>query len=1398
MKKSLFKNIALLVLMMLLCNFIFPLYLSSAETNSLESFKLDEAIKKWIIDTDNNYIYILTKYTNKLLIVDTKYLKVINELDLESEATDIEMYNNKLYIALIDAEKIIEYDVKDKIITNEVIAKGKLKNIAVYNNKIYYGVWGDSWIYVYDISNKTNEKIIVDEYTSSSIYFSIDKSTGVLYFRLQLSPSYIYGVDTTNNRIIYKSKERTYGNELIADDGEVFSDNKKFNKALDYIIGEYTLERMPKYIVNVNDNYAFFRGGIFNRDNFTKVGNLPFETDYILADNNYVYFHNENDKTITKKEISSLVNENAKWSGSDLTKWVLDEEKGYIYGISLNENRLLFVNKDTLEIEDELIVSSAPSDIELDNGKLYISLSGSNKITVVDIETKKVYKEITIENRPYSLEKYGDRIYYVKKDNSRIYEYNLTNGVEKDFVAVSDTYKVFSYNNPEIMIDNNSGIMYLGSYGVFAIDLENYNLLDTTYYNGSYDFNGYQRQMIIDGNELYYSGFRIDKNNLLINKGNYEDEVVFVKNNYIFSNNIIYDKNNFLELGVLPFDSYMILVDSNNNIYYYDKENTAIKVSHLSSVTMDEPLNHYNSQAMLPLSMEIDDWVYNEDNNFIYAISSATGKLLFIDNNDFTVKSELYVGEIPSDIEVYNNKVYVSLYGEGKVAIIDDIISGEIRKISVNIKPYRIEVDDNNIYYTGRAANQKVCVYDIQKGISKNIVNLEYDFCDILFDVDNNTLYIGDDNNFGKKLVAISTEDYEILKEVNVPLMYRNSLKSVTDSSEKRLYKNDTKIYWGNFQVRISDMTIDWSYDSKPLHASETYMYSNKGIVAHEVYRQIVDFPFSPNLVLTNNIGEVFLYNKVKNLIFKYPSKHKIDLKVIDSLKIDINDKDQFVFSWDEVQNAIGYNLWYYTDKNWSMRKVNDLIKDNYYVFPRDFKGEYQEKVYFGITPTMEETSYEMLRKDMKEIVVDKFIPIMKGMNSDKFSTGNSIDLSFTSTSSRGGDGDGGSAVIYKINDNLFNHVIEKLDNAIEYIDLNSELEYDRFHINILGSSYDSLNKNAGDKRIRINTHRGKYIWPVSSINLSEVTVNPKTSSLDIEIKKERGENLGNIIYDLFNLDLNVKSSPIRFTIEVLTEEGRQTIKTLGKDYFQCWVPLEEEPDKSQTVGIFYDLKNKEYQHVPTTFHRDNNGKWWAIFNQNANGSYALVTHNKTFEDMKNHWAENDINLLASKFIIKGTTYDRFMPEEHITRAQYIALLIRALGLHSSNNHTGTLEDIHDDDWYSGVVKTAIDLGIIKGYEDGYFRPKKLISREEMSVLIVRVLNLLEHGKEEVNQDLLNSFNDSNEINSWAKNSAAIAVENGLIKGDEKGSFNPKDNTTRAQSGTVIKRLLEKVELIEE
>ncbi len=184
------------------------------------------------------------------------------------------------------------------------------------------------------------------------------------------------------------------------------------------------------------------------------------------------------------------------------------------------------------------------------------------------------------------------------------------------------------------------------------------------------------------------------------------------------------------------------------------------------------------------------------------------------------------------------------------------------------------------------------------------------------------------------------------------------------------------------------------------------------------------------------------------------------------------------------------------------------------------------------------------------------------------------------------------------------------------------------------------------------------------------------------------------------------------------------------------------------------------------------------------------------FQDIENHWAKDDIVLLASKSIVDGIGNGNFDPEGKVTRAQFAAMLTRALNL-SEGEQKVNFSDVKDEDWFVNVVNAAFEAGIIKGYDDGSFKPNEPISRQEVAVMINRSLNVIGQKPEvEDVESLIAKFTDKDKIASWAQKPVATAVQVGIIQGMTDGSFAPTENCTRAQAVVMIKRLLEKGNLL--
>ena len=87
--------------------------------------------------------------------------------------------------------------------------------------------------------------------------------------------------------------------------------------------------------------------------------------------------------------------------------------------------------------------------------------------------------------------------------------------------------------------------------------------------------------------------------------------------------------------------------------------------------------------------------------------------------------------------------------------------------------------------------------------------------------------------------------------------------------------------------------------------------------------------------------------------------------------------------------------------------------------------------------------------------------------------------------------------------------------------------------------------------------------------------------------------------------------------------------------------------------------------------------------------------------------------------------------------------------------------------------------GIITGYPDGTFKPGSIVTREEMAVMLCRVLVKLSIITEEY--ETYSSYKDYGEISAFAQNSVRTLSNNNILSGDDKGCFNPKNGATRAE-----------------
>jgi len=208
-------------------------------------------------------------------------------------------------------------------------------------------------------------------------------------------------------------------------------------------------------------------------------------------------------------------------------------------------------------------------------------------------------------------------------------------------------------------------------------------------------------------------------------------------------------------------------------------------------------------------------------------------------------------------------------------------------------------------------------------------------------------------------------------------------------------------------------------------------------------------------------------------------------------------------------------------------------------------------------------------------------------------------------------------------------------------------------------------------------------------------------------------------------------------------------------------------------------------------------GKYYAVINSLTNSIYTVIWHPRAFKDVEDHWAKVYVNEMGSRLVVSGVDENNFLPDRDVTRAEFAAIIIRALGL-GEKSKKNNFSDVTGNDWFNGAVSTAYEYGIINGYNDGTFNPNKAISREEAMVIIARAAKLagisIDITELEANAQLA-KFKDNESIDNWARNSAAACVKSGIMVGNNN-MLTPDDNITRAQAATTVMRMLRKADLI--
>ncbi|MCM3260619.1 S-layer homology domain-containing protein [Paenibacillus lautus] len=316
-----------------------------------------------------------------------------------------------------------------------------------------------------------------------------------------------------------------------------------------------------------------------------------------------------------------------------------------------------------------------------------------------------------------------------------------------------------------------------------------------------------------------------------------------------------------------------------------------------------------------------------------------------------------------------------------------------------------------------------------------------------------------------------------------------------------------------------------------------------------------------------------------------------------------------------------------------------------------------------------------------------------------------------------------------------------------------------------------AANPNAA---IRIGVNGASYSFPLHVLSglPNRTTVTVVIARMTDSASRELDEELTRQGYDML----------ARPTIFELYSDGNVKIEAEGT-YLERTFSMNgaAEPDHSTVVRV--DEAGKP-RFVPSVFEGET-----AAFYDVYNGVFTAVRSNRTFGDIQGHWAQSDIERMANKLIVNGSADGTFDPNRTVTRAEFVAMLVRTLGL-AEKPQLASYSDVGPNEvWYAGAIGAASAAGLIEGYADGSFRPDAVVTREQVAVMLGRAIR---YAGELPSQDAsaLERFSDHAQVSEWAKRSAADLLAAGMIEGVGKAAFAPQAFATRAQSTVLLNRML--------
>jgi len=373
--------------------------------------------------------------------------------------------------------------------------------------------------------------------------------------------------------------------------------------------------------------------------------------------------------------------------------------------------------------------------------------------------------------------------------------------------------------------------------------------------------------------------------------------------------------------------------------------------------------------------------------------------------------------------------------------------------------------------------------------------------------------------------------------------------------------------------------------------------------------------------------------------------------------------------------------------------------------------------------------------------------------------------------------------------------VIDAINNATTVKELTITLAAGTEVVSIPATILTALENKNDQAVVVITTENATYDVPVAQINLSSAATKLGVASAELKLTVSLNEMSTHPLAG--KVGFKTLSNAIDFKLSLVAPDGKLVeLKYFNKPVKRS-ISTTTTLNPLTTVGVVVNA-NGTVVAVPTFIPAT--GKSANLY-RNSNSVYTLIENSKTFKDVDNgaSWAEEYVEKLATRMVVKGVNDESFKPTQMINRGEFAAILARGLGLVAEDSTSKDFKDVSLSQGFNknGEIAAVVDSGLVKGFNDGTFRPYEEITRDEASIMISRAIDYINSDLVKLDTSKkLSDFKDVKEIGAASRTHVEKVFQAGYLEGFTDDTFRPNSEANRAQMAKILYNFLESIEYI--